>query len=412
MKRRVVITGMGAVSPIGNDLNEIYNNLKNGYCGIDNITNFDTTNRTIKLAGEVKNLNLTDFFSPKDLKRMDKVSAFAIIAAKKALIDSNLDENYIKNNDEITTYIGSGIGGLETLQNETVKGFTKGYDRVSPFFVPMAISNMSAALVAIHLGINGVSNCPVAACASGTSAIGEAFRNIRDGYSTISFAGGSEASVTELGVGGFTALKALTTSTDKNRASIPFDKERSGFVIGEGAAIIVLEELEHALKRNAKIYAEVVGYGSTCDASHITAPNLDGIWAAKAMEKALADSNLNYTDIDHINAHGTSTHLNDICESKAINLTFKEHTNNIIVTSTKSMTGHLLGAAGALETIISALSIKHSFIPPTINHKVDDEDCNINIAKNTAINRDVNCVMNNSLGFGGHNCVLVLKKFN
>lgn len=411
-KRRVVITGLGAVSPIGNDLNTILENLKAGYCGIDYIKSYDTSNQEVKIAAEVKNLNFEEYLNTKEIKRLDKVSIFAIIAAKKALKDSNLNTEYIKNNFKIGINISSGIGGLESIENNMFRGIEKGFDRVSPFFIPMAISNMPSANVSIHLGINGSTNCNVSACAGGTNAIGEAFRNIRDGYSDIIFAGGSEASITPLAIGGFTSIQALSKTNNINRASIPFDAERNGFVMGEGSAILILEELEHALNRNAKIYAEICGYGFTSDANHITAPNKDGFWAAQAITNAINDANINYSDIDYINAHATSTKLNDLCETNAIRKAFKEHANNIKISGTKSMTGHLLGAAGAIEALITSLSIKHNFIAPTINFEIPDEECNLNIVKNNYIESNINYAISNSLGFGGHNCAIILKKFN
>lgn len=411
MKRRVVITGMGAVCPIGTEIDEILSNLKSGYCAVDEITHYDTSDREVKLACEVRDFPFKDYIGVKELKRMDRVTAFAIVTGKKAYHDSGLSDTDIQNNDRVTVHLSSGIGGLETIEKEMIRGLDRGFDRISPFFTPMAISNMSSAQLSIALGINGASFCPVTACAGGTNALGDAFRSIRDGYADLSFAGGTEASITPLGVGGFTAMKALSNSTDKNRASIPFDLDRNGFVMGEGSAVLVLEELEHALKRGAKIYAEVVGVGYTSDASHITAPNEEGTWAARAMTQAIEDAGISYDDIDYINAHGTSTPLNDICETRAIKLALKEHADKVKISSTKSMTGHLLGAAGAIEGLITALSLQNAFIPPTVNHQKDDPECDLDIVTNSAFDMNIKYAVSNSLGFGGHNISLVMKKW-
>lgn len=410
-KRRVVITGMGAVSPIGSEIDEILNNLKDGYCSVGEITHYDTSDREVKLACEVRDFPFKDYIGAKELRRMDKVTAFAIIAGTKALEDSGLTKEEIADNERVTVNVSSGIGGLETIEKEMVRGLDRGFDRISPFFTPMAISNMSSAQLSIALGINGASFCPVTACAGGTNAIGDAFRSIRDGYADVSFAGGTEASITPLGVGGFTAMKALCASDNPKRASIPFDLDRSGFVMGEGSAVLVLEELEHAKARGAKIYAEIIGIGYTSDASHITAPNEEGTWAAKAMTMALDDAEIQPSDVDYINAHGTSTPLNDICETRAVRLAFKDHADKLKISSTKSMTGHLLGAAGAIEALITALALQNSFIPPTVNHQKDDPECDLDVVKNEMQEVDIKYAMSNSLGFGGHNASLVFKKW-
>ncbi len=411
MKRRVVITGLGGVTPIGNDLETIFKNLENGYCGIDEITNFDTKNHKVKLAGQVKDLDLNDYLDRKSQRRMDKVNQFGIVAAKKAVENSKLDLETI-DKSRVGVYVSSGIGGLQTIENEHSKGLERTFDKISPFFIPMSITNLTASHIAIEFGFHGDCNCPVTACAGGTTAIGEAFRNIKDGYLDIVLAGGSEASITELGIGGFTSMYALNENPDKNRASIPFDKERAGFVMGEGAGILVLEEYSHAIGRGAKIYGELVGYGVTCDANHITAPNEEGYWAGKAMEMAMLSGDIDPKDIAYINAHGTSTPLNDKCETRAIKNTFKDHAYDLNVSSTKSMTGHLLGASGAVEAIITTLALERGYIPPTINYVNKDEDCDLNITPNKGIYKEIEYAMSNSLGFGGHNASIIIKKWS
>lgn len=407
--RRVVITGMGAVTPIGNNVEDMWISVNKGKCGIGPITRFDTSDRKVTLAGEVKDFNPEDYLDKKSVRRMDRFTQFAMTAAKEAIEDSKILEADV-DKERCGVIVSSGIGGIETTTNEELKGHEKGYDRVSPYFIPMTISNMAAGQIAIEYGFNGMCSCVVTACASGTNAIGDAFHHIRDGYCDVMLCGGAEASITPLGIGGFTSLKALNTSTEPNRASIPFDKERAGFVMGEGAGILILEEYEHALARNAKIYCEIAGYGANCDANHITAPLEDGSMAAKCMLKALEDGNINPDDVDYINAHGTSTHLNDACETKAIKKAFGKHAYELCVSSTKAMTGHLLGASGAVEAIITALSVENNFIPATINHRVFDEECDLDIVANSAKNLPVNVAMSNSLGFGGHNATIVLKK--
>lgn len=411
MKRRVVITGMGAVSPIGNTLEDIYKNLQKGYCSVGEITRYDTTNMKMKFACEVKDFKPEEYMDKKSTRRLDLVNQFGIVAAKKALEDSEIKLEEINDLDRCGVVVSSGIGGLITIQNETIKGNKKGFDRISPFFITGGISNMTSALIAIELGFHGYCACPVTACAGGTNAIGDAFRSIRDGYQDLIFTGGSEASITEVGIGGFTSMKALSEGETADRASIPFDKERSGFVMGEGAAIIVLEELEHAKARGAKIYGELVGYGVTCDANHITAPDSNGTYAGKAMADAIKDANIKPEDIDYINAHGTSTPLNDQYETLAVKNTFKDHAYNLKISSTKSMTGHLLGASGGIEAIISTLAVEKGYIPPTVNYEVKDELCDLNIVPNKGIYEDVNYVMSNSLGFGGHNASIIIKRW-
>jgi 3-oxoacyl-[acyl-carrier-protein] synthase II len=408
-KRRVVITGIGAITPIGNDVKSMWESVQQGKCGIAPITHYDTTGRKVTLAGEVRDFNVEDKLDKREARKMDRFTQFAMVAAGEAVADSGLDlEN--ENLDRCGVIVSSGIGGLGTIQEEDTKGYEKGYDRVSPYFIPMAISNMAAGQIAIAYGFHGMCSCVVTACAGGTNAIGDAFHNIRDGYSDVMLCGGTEASVTALGIGGFTSLKALNTTTDPNRASIPFDKERGGFVMGEGAGILVLEEYEHAVARNAHIYCEVAGYGANCDAHHITAPVEDGSVAARCFGLALGDAGLQAEDVNYINAHGTSTHLNDLCETNAIKAAFGEHARKLMVSSTKSMTGHLLGASGAVEGIITALSVANDYVPATINYQVPDEACDLDIVPNVGRKETVNCAMSNSLGFGGHNAAVVFKK--
>ena len=411
MEKRVVITGMGAVSPIGNTIDEIYENLVKGYCAVDKITRYNTLEQKVKLACEVKDFKPEKYLDSKTIKRIDLVNQFGIVATYKALEDSNIKIDKLKDLNRCGVLVSSGIGGLSSIQKEIVKGSKKGYDRISPFFITSSITNMTAALIAIELGFHGYCNCPVTACAGGTNAIGDAFRSIKNGYQDLIFAGGSEASIIESGIGGFTSMKALSTSNDKNRASIPFDKERSGFVMGEGAGILVLEELEHAKKRGAKIHAELIGYGVTCDANHITAPDSEGKFASLSMSQAVEEGNISLEEIDYINAHGTSTPLNDKYETKAIKNLFKNHAYKLKVSSTKSMTGHLLGASGALEAIITVLSLKNSYIPPTVNYKIKDENCDLNIVANKGIYENIKYAISNSLGFGGHNGSLLIKKW-
>lgn len=410
MGRRVVITGLGAITPIGNNVEEFWKGIKEGKCGIDEITHFDTANFKVKLAAEVKNYNPEDYFDKKSAKRLDTFSQFAIIAAKEAWNDSKLDKEN-ENMERVGVILGSGIGGLETMEREMKNIHEKGPDRVSPMFIPMNIANMAAGNVAIELGTKGESISMVTACASGTHCIGESFRMIKDGYQDIVISGGTEATITPIGIAGFTNIKALSQATDKNRASIPFDKERSGFVMGEGAGIVILEELEHAIQRGAKIYAEIVGYGATSDAYHITSPAPGGEGGARAMKIAMKEANANPEDITYINAHGTSTHLNDTSETEAIKTALGEASKKVMVSSTKGNTGHLLGAAGGVEAVICAKAVKEGFVPATINYKVPDEECDLDIVPNEGRKVDVKYAMSNSLGFGGHNASILLKKY-
>ncbi len=408
--RRVVITGMGVVSPIGNNLGEMWNSVKAGKCGIGLITQYDTTNRKVTLAGEIKNFDFETVIDKRELRKMDRFTRLAVAAAEEAMSDSGLTINK-EDTDRIGVMVSSGIGGLGTIEAEHSKGLEKGFDKISPYFIPMTITNMAAGTIAIRYGLQGMCNCVVTACAGGTNAIGDAFRSIRDGYADVMVCGGTEASITPLGIGGFTSLMALSRSTDPMRASIPFDKERSGFVMGEGAGILVLEEYEHAQARGAKIYCEAVGYAANCDASHITAPLEDGSGAAKCMKLAMKDARIAADLIGYINAHGTSTPMNDKCETAAIKKALGESSKKVMVSSTKSMTGHLLGASGAVEAIITAMSVKEAFVPATINYQVPDEECDLDIVPNIGRNVLLQYAMSNSLGFGGHNATIIFKKY-
>ena len=409
--KRVVITGLGAITPLGNSVDEFWKGIKEGKCGIDYITKFDTTNFKVKLAAEVKGYNPEDYFDRREAKRLDKFSQYAMIASREAWKDSGLDKEK-ENMERVGIVIGSGIGGIETIETENRKCVEKGPDRVSPMYIPMGILNMATGNVAIDIGAKGESYAMVTACASGTHCIGESYRMIKHGYQDVVIAGGTEAGITPLGIAGFTNIKALTKSEDKTRASIPFDKERSGFVMGEGAGVVVLEELEHALARGAKIYAEVVGYAATSDAYHITSPAPEGEGGARAMKLAMKDANVKPEEITYINAHGTSTHLNDSCETQAIKTALgEEASKKVMVSSTKSNTGHLLGAAGGIEAIVCAKAIEEGFVPPTINYKVPDEECDLDVVPNEGRNVEIKYAMSNSLGFGGHNSTLLFKKY-
>lgn len=410
-KRRVVVTGIGTINPIGHNVEETWKSIEEGKCGIAPISLFDTKDMKVTLAGEVKDFDVTKYIDKKEAKKMDRFIQMGMIAAKEAVTDSGLDINNIDPH-RFGVIVSSGIGGLGSIEKNYQTGEKRGFDRVSPFFIPMTISNLAAGHIAIAYHAQGLCTCPVTACAGGTNAIGDAFRNIRDGYQDVMIAGGCEASVTPLGIGGFTSMKALSDATDPNRASIPFDKERNGFVMGEGAGILILEELEHALKRGAHIYGEMTGYGVSCDAHHITAPLPNGEGGAYAMQNALDDAGISYDVIDYINAHGTSTHLNDLCETEAIKSVFKEHAYKLAVSSTKGHTGHCLGAAGGIEAVLSVLALKHDFIPPTLNYQVKDEECDLNVVPNIGVKKDLHYVMSNSLGFGGHNASIIFKEYD
>lgn len=410
-KRRVVVTGIGTINPIGHNVEETWKSIEEGKCGIAPISLFDTKGMKVTLAGEVKDFDVTKYIDKKEAKKMDRFIQMGMIASHEAMLDSGLDINNIDSH-RFGVIVSSGIGGLGSIEKNYQTGEKRGFDRVSPFFIPMTISNLAAGHIAIAYHAQGLCTCPVTACAGGTNAIGDAFRNIRDGYQDVMIAGGCEASITPLGIGGFTSMKALSDATDPDRASIPFDKERNGFVMGEGAGILILEELEHALKRGAHIYGEMTGYGVSCDAHHITAPLPNGEGGAYAMQNALDDAGISYDVIDYINAHGTSTHLNDLCETEAIKSVFKEHAYKLAVSSTKGHTGHCLGAAGGIEAVLSVLALKHDFIPPTLNYQVKDEECDLNVVPNVGVKKNLHYVMSNSLGFGGHNASIIFKEYD
>lgn len=409
MERRVVITGLGAITPIGKNVEETWEGIKNKKCGIDKITLFDTTEYKTKLDAEVKNYDPLEYFDPKQAKRLDRSSQFAIIAAREAVKDAGITKENT-DFDRVGIFVGSGIGGLRTIQEQCETNYEKGNKRVSPMFIPMAIANMPAGNVAIEFGFKGESISVVTACATSTHCIGEAYKTIQLGEEDVVVAGGTEAAICEVGIAGFENMKALSSSTDKNRASIPFDKERSGFVMGEGAGIVILEELEHAKQRGAKIYGEVIGFGSTTDAYHITSPCPDGEGGAKAMIRAIKNAGITSEQIDYINAHGTSTHLNDQTETMAIKTALGEASKKVMVSSTKGNVGHLLGAAGAVEAIFCAKAIQEQLVPPTINYQEKDEECDLDIVPNEPRKAELNIVMSNSLGFGGHNSSIVLRK--
>lgn len=410
MKRRVVITGVGAITPIGNNVDSFWEGIKCGKNGIDEIFSFNTENMKVKMAAEVKSFDPSEFIDKKEVKRMDRYTQFALIAAEESIKDSKLDFNTL-NKERVGIMFGSGIGGLCTIENQIRNLVAKGPNRVSPLTIPMAISNIASGTIAIKYGILGSVLSLTSACATSTHCIGEAYRSIKNGYLDIIITGGAEASICEFGISGFQSLTALSKSEDKNRASIPFDKDRNGFVMGEGAGSLILEDLDSALKRGAKIYAEIVGYGSTCDAYHITSPCLDGDGAYRAMRDALIDADITPDNISYINAHGTSTEINDKVETLAIKKALGDYYMNSYVSSTKSMTGHLLGAAGAIEAIVSIKSLQDNFVPATINYVNKDDDCDLNLVVNEGKEVNVEYAMSNSLGFGGHNGSLIFKKW-
>ncbi len=412
MERRVVITGLGAITPLGNNVEEFWKGIKEGKCGIDQITKFDASEFKVKLAAEVKGYNPEDYFDRREAKRLDLFSQYAMVASREAWKDSGLDKE-TENMERVGVIVGSGIGGIQTIETENKKCNEKGPDRVSPMYIPMGILNMATGNVAIDIGAKGESMAMVTACASGTHCIGESFRMIKHGYQDVVLAGGTEAGITPLSIAGFTNIKALTKAEDKNRASIPFDKERSGFVMAEGAGVVVLEEYEHAKARGAKIYAEIVGYGATSDAYHITSPAPGGEGGARAMKLAMEEGNVKPEEITYINAHGTSTHLNDSCETQAIKTALgEENARKVMVSSTKGHTGHLLGAAGAVEAIICSKAIQEGFVPATINYKVPDEECDLDVVPNEGRKAEIKYAISNSLGFGGHNSSLLFKMSN
>jgi len=410
LENRVVITGMGAVTPLGNTVEDFWNGLKNGKCGIDFITEFDPKDYSAKLAGEVKDFNPADYMDFKQVKRMDRFCQLAMAAAKEAVKDSKIDLESI-DRERFGVIVSSGIGGIGTIETQHEILLQKGPRRLTPLIIPMIITNMAAGNIAIEFGAKGMCTNVVTACATGNNSIGDAFRHLKHGYADIMLAGGAEASITPLSIAGFAAARTLSTSTDPLRASIPFDAERNGFVMGEGSGIIMLETLEHAKKRNAKIYAEIVGYGSTCDAYHITLPAPEGEGGARAMKLSLKEANIACEEVSYINAHGTSTPANDKLETAAIKSVFGDYAYKLPISSTKSMTGHLLGAAGAIEAIASIKAIENNFIPPTIGLKVKDSECDLDYVPNVGKQAQLNYVMSNSLGFGGHNATLLFKKW-
>ena len=409
-KRRVVVTGLGAVTPIGNNVEDFWAGIREGKVGIGPITKFDTTDYKVKIAAEVKDFNAKDHMDPRAARRMDPFCQYAVTAAKEAFEDAGLDMEK-EDSFRVGVIVGSGIGSLPQVENNYEKILTKGPGKVNPLMVPMMISNMAAGNVSIQLGFRGKCSNVVTACATGTNCIGDAFRTIQYGDADMMLAGGTEGCVCPLGIAGFTALTALSASTDPLRASIPFDKDRDGFVLGEGAGVVMLEELEHAKARGAKIYAEVTGYGCTGDAYHITSPAEDGSGAAKAMELAMEEGGIEPSQVDYINAHGTSTHHNDLFETRAIKLALGDAAKDVVINSTKSMIGHLLGAAGGVEFITCVKTIQDNFIHQTVGTETPDEECDLNYAIGAPVEKEVNYVLTNSLGFGGHNAVLLLKRY-
>lgn len=411
MKTRVVVTGMGAITPIGNDVESFWQGLRDKTVGIGPITYFDTTEYKCKLAAEVKGFDPKQYMDAKAARRMEAFSQFAVAASKEALEQSGID---MEKEDpyRVGVCVGSGIGSLQAMEKDVKKLNEKGPSRVNPLLVPLMISNMAAGNVAIQFGLKGKCFNVVTACATGTHSIGEAFRSIQYGEADVMVAGGAEASITPIGIAGFTSLTALNTTEDASRASIPFDEDRNGFVMGEGAGVVVLESLEHAKARGANILAEVVGYGATCDAFHITSPAEDGSGAARAMENAMKDAGITAEDIDYVNAHGTSTHHNDLFETKAIKLALGDHAQKVKINSTKSMIGHLLGAAGGVEFITCVKSIQDGFVHATAGLKKPGEGCDLDYTMGDGVSMNVDVAISNSLGFGGHNASLIVKKFS
>lgn len=408
-KRRVVITGLGMVSPLGLTAAESWAAAREGRCGIGPITQFDPSALPCTLAAEVKDFDPSGVLDRREVRKVARFAQFALAAAAEALADSGLDVSAAP--DRTGVILSSGIGGLSIIEQQHARGQEKGYDKVSPYFVPIAIVNMAAAQVAIRFGLKGMCSCPVTACAGGTNAVGDAFHRIRDGYETAMLCGGAESCISPLGIGGFASMKALSTSSDPSAASLPFDARRAGFVMGEGSGVLLLEELEQARARGAHIYAEVVGYGSNCDAYHFTAPAPGGAGAADCMRLALADGGVQPRQVDYINAHGTGTPLNDACETAAIHALFGPHAGELAVSSTKSMTGHLLGAAGGVEAVFTALALRDQFAPPTIHCTQPDPDCDLDYVPCTGREMEMEYALSNSLGFGGHNACLVLRRW-
>lgn len=410
MNRRVVITGMGAVTPIGNNVDEFWSNAKEGKLGIDFIKSIDTDNLDVKVAGEVKGLKVGDYLDKKEIRRLDKFNQYALIASEEAVKNSNLNLDEI-DKSRFGVMVGSGIGGFHTHENEFSSLFNKGPKRISPMYIPMTIINAAAANIAIKYEAKATCTSAVTACASGTNNIGDAFRYIKHGYADVMISGGCESSITTIAIAGFNNMRALNSNNIPQKASTPFDKDRSGFVMGEGAGILVMESLDHALNRGANILCEIVGYGSTCDAYHITSPDPKGESASKAMEDAINEANINPSEVSYINAHGTSTPYNDLFETRAIKKVFKENAKNIPVSSTKSMTGHLLGAAGAIESIACIKSLEEGYIHPTIGYSESEEELDLDYVPNMGRKADLKYALNNSLGFGGHNACLLFKRY-
>ncbi|MDZ5713014.1 beta-ketoacyl-ACP synthase II [Jeotgalibacillus haloalkalitolerans] len=408
-KRRVVVTGLGMVSPLGNDVETTWNNIVAGQSGIGELTRLNQEDFPAKAVAELKDFNIEDHIERKEARKMDRFTQYAIVASREAVKDSSLD--IASNAERIGVWIGSGIGGMETFEKQFETFQKRGYKRVSPFFVPMMIPDMAAGQVSIDLGAKGMNSCTVTACASGTNSIGDAFKVIQRGDADAMITGGSEAPISQMAMAGFVANTALTLNDDVTKASRPFDKNRDGFVMGEGAGILVLEELEHALARGAKIYAEITGYGSTGDAYHITAPAPGGEGGVRAMRQSLEDAGMKPEEIGYINAHGTSTPYNDKYETMAIKEVFGEHAYKLAVSSTKSMTGHLLGAAGGVEAIFTVLALKNSILPPTINLEEADPECDLDYIPNEARKQEIQAAVSNSLGFGGHNATIVFKTY-
>ena len=407
-KRRVLVTGMGTVNPLGHDLPQSWQAVRAGMCGIGPITQYDSASQKVHLAAEVKDWDPRQALAGRDWKHMSRYAQFAMAAAQEAVADSGLDLEQL-DRTRCGAIVSSGVGGIAITEQEQSRCAQKGFDRATPYYIPMAIANMGAGLIAIAFGFQGMCTCPVTACAGGTNAVGDAFRHIRDGYGDVMLCGGAEAAITPLSMGGFTSMRALHVGDDPACASVPFDARRSGFVMGEGAGILLLEEYEHAMARGAKVYAEIVGYGATCDAYHMTAPAPGGEGGARCMAQALQDGGIRPEEVGYINAHGTSTPMNDKCETAAIKTVFGD--NPPPVSSTKSMTGHMMAGAGAIEAIFSALALEEGWLPPTIGYQVPDEECDLDVVPNEGRKADIRCAISNSLGFGGHNATVALKKW-
>ena len=411
MSRRVVITGIGAVTPIGNNAKEFWNNAKEGKLGIDFVKSIDVENLDVKIAGQIKDWKVEDYLDKKECRRLDKFTQYALIASDEAINQSGLNMDKIDKN-RIGVMVGSGIGGFHTHENEFVNLHTKGPKRISPMYIPMTIINAAAANIAIKYGTRGTCTSAVTACATGTNNIGDAFRHIKHGYADVMITGGCESSITPIAIAGFSNMKALNSKNIPQKSSIPFDKDRSGFVMGEGAGILVMESLDHALERGANILCEIVGYGSTCDAYHITSPDPKGLSASKSMKDAIDEAGINPSEVSYINAHGTSTPYNDLFETRAIKKVFQEEAKNIPISSTKSMTGHLLGAAGAIESIVCIKSLQEGFIHPTIGYSESEEELDLDYVPNVGRKKELKYALSNSLGFGGHNASLLFKKWD